>query len=64
MALTIDQTIELVEMRGYVVLDKAELMQHYAELRELSEGRGAHHAAAERSINYLFEALGEPGAGE
>lgn len=52
------------ERSGYVVIDRDELMQHYGELREAHEGRGNSRQAAEAAINYLFEALGEPGAGE
>ena len=47
-----------------VAIDKSELTGLYSELRELSEGRGAHRAAAETAINALFEILGEPGAGD
>lgn len=46
-----------------VEIPKETLEELLGELRELSEGRGAHHAAAERAINFLFEELGEPGAG-
>ena len=64
MAQDIAKSIRNVEQAGYVVIDSGELANLYIELRELSEGRGAHHAAAERAINFLFEELGEPGAGE
>lgn len=47
-----------------VEIPKDTLEELLGELRELSEGRGAHHAAAERAINFLFEELGEPGAGD
>lgn len=60
----IDQAIELVEESGYVVIDRSELLAHYEDLREEIEGRGALFNGAEKAINYLFEALGEPGAGE
>jgi len=56
--------LSAVEKLGYVVIDRAELLDHYADLREEHEGRGAHRNAADKAINYLFEALGEPGAGE
>lgn len=56
--------IEKVEAKGYVVHDRADLENLYSELRELSEGRGAHKAAAETAISALFEILGEPGAGD
>lgn len=52
------------ERAGYVVIDKSELLDHYGQLREASEGRGTHREAAEAAINYLFDVLGEPGAGE
>ena len=56
--------LSAVEKLGYVVIDHVELNSHYADLREESEGRGAHRNAADKAINYLFEVLGEPGAGE
>lgn len=56
--------LSAVEKLGYVVIDHVELHSHYADLREESEGRGAHRNAADKAINYLFEVLGEPGAGE
>ena len=56
--------IGAVEDLGYVVIDRAELTDHYVALREMHEGRGLSPLAAEKAIEYLFEALGEPGAGE
>lgn len=47
-----------------VTIPRETLEELYAELRELSEARGAHRAAAETAIRFLFEELGEPGAGD
>lgn len=47
-----------------VTIERAVMEDMLAELRELSEGRGSHKAAAETAIRFLFEELGEPGAGE
>lgn len=47
-----------------IIIDKAELEAVYYEMRELAEGREAYRVAAEHGITFLFEALGEPGAGE
>lgn len=47
-----------------IAIDAAELRAAYIEMRELSEGRGAHQAAASHGIDFLFQALGEPGAGD
>ena len=62
--MTTEQLAELVESRGMVVIDRTELLAHYGDLREEVEGRGAIRNGAETAINYLFEVLGEPGAGE
>ena len=62
--MTTEQLAELVESRGMVVIDRTELLAHYGELREMHEGRYVSALAAETAINYLFEVLGEPGAGE
>lgn len=59
-----EQLVELVESRGMVVINHGDLLDLYGELREMSEGRGMHKKAAETAISYLFEELGEPGAGE
>lgn len=47
-----------------LTIPRSTLEDLYSELRELSEGRGAHQAAAESAIRFLFEELGEPGAGD
>lgn len=59
-----ERKIEEVESMGFIVINESELLDHYGQLREASEGRGAHREAAETAINYLFDVLGEPGAGE
>ena len=59
-----ERKIEEVEAMGFIVIDQDELLAHYGDLREASEGRGAHREAAEAAINYLFDVLGEPGTGE
>lgn len=47
-----------------IQIDKTDLLNHYYALREASEGLGAHRVAADMAIDYLFDILGEPGAGE
>lgn len=47
-----------------IEIDRMELEGHYIALREAAEGRGAYKLAAELAIDYLFDVLGEPGAGE
>lgn len=59
-----ERKIEEVESMGFIVIDEGDLLDLYGQLREASEGRGAHREAAGTAINYLFEVLGEPGAGE
>lgn len=44
------------EALGFVVIDRADLEAHYAEIRELDAG-----GAAVAAIAFAFEALGEPG---
>lgn len=59
-----ERKIEEVESMGFIVINESDLLDLYGQLREVSEGRGAHREAAETAINYLFDVLGEPGAGE
>lgn len=59
-----ERIAEAAEAEGFVVIDHTELLAHYGELREMHEGRYTSALAAEKAINYLFEVLGEPGAGE
>ena len=59
-----ERIAEAAEAEGFVVIDRTELLAHYGDLREEVEGRGAIRNGAEKAINYLFEVLGEPGAGE
>lgn len=60
----IEAVLTAAEAAGYVVIRHDELAHTYGVLRELSEGRGLHKKAADMAINYMFEELGEPGAGE
>ena len=59
-----ERIVEAAEAEGFVVIDRDELLAHYGELREMHEGRYVSVLAAETAINYLFDVLGEPGAGE
>jgi hypothetical protein len=53
-----EQAAKKAEDEGFVVIDRAELEDHYAYLRELVEGLGMHKKAAETAIAYLFDELG------
>ena len=58
------QAIENVEASGYTVIDTAELTDLLGRVRELAEGFGKPAQAAEESIQFIDDALGNPGQGE
>jgi hypothetical protein len=59
----IEGMIDAVEAANYIVIERGDLEAHYDELRGMAD-RNSGRAGLIEAIDFIFEALGEPGTGE